>query len=356
MKMYQESGDKIEIIMHALADKDNFNAQNLNAREIAFRLNPDLFNVTLFYKTSPDKRLLDKKNIKLIKISNNSYISSYNILKYLWGKEHDIFFYVRPFYTDYLYFKFRKIFKDKKITIHQVENALPSPSTKMHRKIAKANALCSDYVFSVSKYVSETVKKEYGIDTPIMYVGVDTNVFVPPTEKNNKGVKVLYVGSFQERKRPYLVLEAAKHFPDVEFILIGRGPLRGKLILMKEKQNLSNVEIRENIPFSELISCYQNSDIFLFPSIHEGFPKVTIEAASCGLPVILFHNYKPETVLDNKTGFIVKDFHEMLEKLEILINDAELRWKMGNNAREYVKNFDWDVIVKKWEEIFVNTL
>ena len=51
---------KIKIIMHAFCDKKDFNAQNLNAREVAYRLNPDLFEVTLFYRTHPDERLCGK--------------------------------------------------------------------------------------------------------------------------------------------------------------------------------------------------------------------------------------------------------------------------------------------------------
>lgn len=344
---------KIRIIMHAFADQDNYNAQNLNAKEIAHRLNPDKFDVTLFYKNRPDSRLINRQNIHLIKVTDSRIISSFIILKNLLSQKYDIFFYVRVFFLDYIYFKLRKLFNDRKITIHLIENTLPYPSNERYNKIAKENALNSNYVFSVSKYVAETAKKEYKIKAPVMYVGVDTNLFTPPKERNfNSKIKVLYVGSFQKRKRPYLVLEAAKHFPDVEFHLIGSGPLKERLFSMKK--DLNNVKISCNLTEKELISCYRNSDIFLFPSIHEGFPKVTIEAASCDLPAIVFDNYKPETVLDGETGFIVKDFQEMLNKLKILINDPDLRHKMGKKAREYAKNFDWNVIVKKWEKIFEN--
>lgn len=352
--MNQRERDKIDIVMHAFADEDNINAQNLNAREICHRLNPDLFDVTLFYKNKPDTRLLNQENIHLIKTPDRRINSSFVLLKSFLSRKYDIFFYVRTFYLDYLYFRFRKVFLDGKITIHTIENVLPHPAER-YNKIARANALNSDYVFSVSKYVAETAEKEYGIKTPVMYVGVDTESFTPPKEKNfNSKIKVLYAGSFQERKRPYLVLEAAKHFPDVEFHLIGKGPLKERLFSMKK--GLNNVKISSSVPIKELVPYYQNSDIFLFPSIHEGFPGVTIEAASCGLPAIVFDSYKPETVLDGETGFIVKDFQEMMDKLKTLINDSNLRYKMGREAREYAKNFDWDVIVRKWEKIFVDAI
>lgn len=122
------------------------------------------------------------------------------------------------------------------------------------------------------------------------------------------------------------------------------------------KKGIDNVKIYSKIPLKKLINFYQKSDIFLFPSIHEGFPKVALEASSCGLPTILFNDYKPEIVLNGETGFIVKDFKEMLEKLAILINNVTLRIEMGKKARDYAKNFDWHIIVKKWEEVFVKAI
>lgn len=354
--MDHKSRDKISIIMHAFADETNITAQDLNAKEVSHRLNSDLFDVTLFYKNKPDSRLANRENIHLTKIPDNiRFVPSLIVLKNLLDRKYDILFYVRTFIIDYYYFKLKSIFNDKKITIHTIENALPYPADERYNKIAKANALNSDYVFSISNYAAETAEKEYGIKTPIVYVGVDTTLFIPPKKKkSNLKIKVLYVGSFQERKRPYLVLEAAKHFPDVAFHLIGEGPLKERLLSITEKEKLNNVEISGNLPTEELLSYYQNSDIFLFPSIHEGFGKVTIEAASCGLPAIVFDSYKPEAVLDGETGFIVKDFQEMLNKLEILINNPNLRYKMGKKAREHAKNFDWDAIVRMWEKIFVN--
>jgi glycosyltransferase involved in cell wall biosynthesis len=63
----------------------------------------------------------------------------------------------------------------------------------------------------------------------------------------------------------------------------------------------------------------QEADVFLFLSIHEGFPKVTIEVAATKTASIVFNNYRPETVLNGETGFIVRDVEEMMNKLTILI-------------------------------------
>ena len=353
--------DKIKVIMHAFCDEDDFNAQNLNAREIAYRLNPDLFEVALFYCNCPDERLRRKENIHLIKVPNyrespSKTVAFFSVLRHLLGR-YDIFFYVRNMRLDLYYFKIRKLFGDKKITVHTIESILPHiDASEYLQKIAKYNALNSDYVYSVSRYVAETAENHYGIRTPIMYVGVDTRIFQPAKkrrEDNTEKPKVLYVGSFQQRKRPYLVIEAARQFPDVEFHLIGSGPLMSFLLKTKEKFRTNNVFFHDHIPLEKLVSSMQAADIFLFPSAREGFPKVTIEAAAAGLPAIVFNNYKPETVLNGETGFIVGDVDEMMEKLAILIKDADLRHKMGERAREHAKKFDWNIITNQWEKEFL---
>lgn len=352
--------NKIRVIMHAFCDEDNFNAQNLNAREIAYRLDPNLFEVTLFYCARPDKRLTDKENIHLVKVSNHKepvtkFTAFLTVLRHLLGK-YDMLFYVRNFRLDHLYFKIRRVFGDRKTTIYTIENVVPYPVDGGYNKRAKEIALSSDYVYSVSKYVAETAEKHYGIKTPVIYVGVDTKVFQPKRKKkeeNTGKLKVLYVGSFQQRKRPYLLIEAAKRFPDVEFHLIGSGPLESSLVEAKENFQTGNVYLHGRLPIEKLVSAMQEADIFLFPSIHEGFPKVTIEAAAIGLPAIVFNNYRPETVLNGETGFIVGDVNEMMKKLAILIEDSDLRHKMGERAREYAKRFDWNVIANQWKREFL---
>jgi glycosyltransferase involved in cell wall biosynthesis len=349
--------NKINIIMHAFADKNNICAQDLNAREIAIRLDPNIFNVTMFYRTNPDNRVLKQDNIQLIKLSGSKIMDSLKILKELLCTQYDIFFYVRNFLVDYIYYLLRNLYKDNKETFYWIENCLPYPTSKLYNHIAKYNALKSKHIFSVSNYVATTAKCEYGITVPTQYVGVDLKKFILNEKTNINGrVKVLFIGSFQKRKRPFLVIEAARAFPQSDFYLIGNGPLKDDLINRKINYGTDNVFILPAMQQDKLIKYYQIADIFLFPSIHEGYPKVILEASACGLPCIVFNNYLPESVINNKTGFIVHDIKEMLSCLKQLIENTKLRQIMGRNASKYVNNFGWDVIAKNWEREFINAI
>src|SRR5438876_1555944 len=59
---------KVRVLFTNWGDAYNFNAQSLNAREIALRLDPEKFSATLFYEREPDARLLGRPNLTLVQV------------------------------------------------------------------------------------------------------------------------------------------------------------------------------------------------------------------------------------------------------------------------------------------------
>jgi glycosyltransferase involved in cell wall biosynthesis len=166
----------------------------------------------------------------------------------------------------------------------------------------------------------------------------------------------MFAGSFQERKHPELVVEAACHWPDAEFMLIGDGPLKPQLLKRISEYNISNVTLLATKEYAEYARLLVTADIFLFPSRVEGLPKVTLEAAAAGIPCIVFDDYRTPSVLDGGTGFQVNTFEKMIARLRELIENRELRLKMGATGTEHAKKFDWGIIVKQWEDVFEKTI
>jgi glycosyltransferase involved in cell wall biosynthesis len=97
----------------------------------------------------------------------------------------------------------------------------------------------------------------------------------------------------------------------------------------------------------------QESDVFLLPSRNEGLPKVTLEAAACGLPCIVFRDYETPSVDDGVTGFQVNTSEEMMEKLGLLLENAQLRESMGNAGRKVAERFEWDSVAKLWQDAYL---
>lgn len=349
-----EKNSKISILIQANVDEDNYNAQNLNAKEIISRLNPDKFDITTFYTKKPDIRLINKNNVRLLKITKIKLLNHLLIFLVMFREDFDIIFYIRNI-EGYYYLKLRRFDKKNKKIIHSVESINSPYESKLNLKEENYIIKNSDCVVSISKKVQTELISKLQIESNIIPVGIDYNNFIPRfKDKKTDDIIVIFVGSFQRRKRPNIILDLAKKMPNITFKLIGKGELNKHLVKKIEINNLRNVQISSNISSRDLIKIYQNADIFVFPSLYEGLPKVTLEAAACGLPILVFDNYNPESVLNNISGFIVHSEEELLEKLLLLVNDAKLREKMGLDGREYIKRFDWNIVVQMWEKLFLD--
>lgn len=98
----------------------------------------------------------------------------------------------------------------------------------------------------------------------------------------------------------------------------------------------------------------QEADIFAFPSAFEGMPLALTEAMAAGLPAIGYKSCPSvnELIVDGVNGFLCEDdINDFAEKLKILMQDAVLRKKMGQNARESMKQFAPEKIWDEWEDL-----
>ncbi|MEN3158179.1 glycosyltransferase family 4 protein [Alkalimonas sp. NCh-2] len=102
---------------------------------------------------------------------------------------------------------------------------------------------------------------------------------------------------------------------------------------------------------TDIATLFSNANIIVLPSYYgEGLPKVLIEAAACGRPVVTTDNPGcAEAVVDNVTGIIVpaRDVDALSDAIELLINDEILRTQMGREGRLFAeKMFDIKAVVQ----------
>ena len=86
-------------------------------------------------------------------------------------------------------------------------------------------------------------------------------------------------------------------------------------------------------------------DVFVFPSLFEGFGLVLLEAMAMGLPIITTtHTAGPDLIEEGREGFIVpiRDANAIAEKLTRLHEDRSLRDEMSASARRRAKEFTWE--------------
>ncbi|EEI92631.1 hypothetical protein HMPREF0765_1723 [Sphingobacterium spiritivorum ATCC 33300] len=99
----------------------------------------------------------------------------------------------------------------------------------------------------------------------------------------------------------------------------------------------------------------KNADIFIFPSKYEGFGLALGEAMSAGLPSLAFRSCSGvnELIDNGKTGFLAENSLHMKQQLEQLIQSAELRASIGQQAHEAMKEYDPDSILEAWKNMIL---
>lgn len=352
------SRKKIRILFNVLCDETDTNAQSLNARDITLRLDPERFESTMFVTGQPDPRLVNKTTIHLIKLPPRlgSLIFSSHLI---WGN-YDIVFYPPPVRVLKLWQAFAWMGRGKKF-VTPLEGPIGFLDHKYITFALRKILLKSDLAVAVSEYVSREIENVTGFKTDIIIpVGVDTHFFVPAPQEKSRIPQILFIGRLIKRKGHELVVEAAKIFSDVQFRLVGATCSKEDVdfaIQLKNtvlKEGLTNIEFTGKVKQAELRQLLWESDILLHPSRIESISKVALEAAATGLPCIVFADYNTPAVVDGVTGFQVKTFDEMVDRLRQLIGDQVLRSRMGSAAVQHVKQFDWSLITRQWEQVFLD--
>ena len=345
---------KVRVLVDSLADAGLLNAQMANAREITCRLDPEGFHTTMFCTGAPDPRIAERPSTRLVKLPQRR--RTMRILQEFLTGDHDIVFYLKSAPASQYYMTLRKGW-DPRVTIGTVESqsdlrneATISPAAV---RMWEKTVLRCDYLFSNSRRVQKSLESEYRLPSAVVPTGVDTRFFSPCESCPPRArLKVLFVGSLRPFKQPNLVIDLAMKFPATDFLLAGEGQMAEQLSRRILEDRLSNVSLLGSIDAAAIREQYRTSDIFIFPSTWEGSPKVILEAAACGLPVIARKNYEPETVIDGVTGYLVSSDAQLFARTEELLNRTELRCQFGAAGRKHSQDFDWDVITRKWEGIF----
>lgn len=197
---------------------------------------------------------------------------------------------------------------------------------------------------------------ENGVDeTKITVVpyGVDHNVFVrrKSFERKAGSMRVIFVGSLNQRKGLSYLASALRELQDknynIEFIVSGRGIIDKDLVL---KYDLKNVSFRLNIPREELVQLYHSADLFVFPSLCEGFGHVILEAMSCGVPVLTTPNTSgPDIITGGEDGFIVpvRNVEQIVQRISELYHDPAKNIAMGVKAANTASQYTWENFRKR---------
>lgn len=186
---------------------------------------------------------------------------------------------------------------------------------------------------------------------PLAYEVDETKVLgpIPPKEVNDP-LRVLFLGQVNIRKGiPYLI-EAARLMKGtpVQFDIVGPISIADQFVVSAP----SNVRFHGSVTRDKVQNFYSQADVFVLPTISDGFALTQLEAMSHGLPVITTPNCG-DVVTDGVDGFLVpaRNAAALAEALLKLAEDPERLQAMQESARDRVTAFSLDQLDKDLRQL-----
>ena len=264
------------------------------------------------------------------------------------------------------------------ITVHDIAYLRLPNLLNTSRKVYKKNILQisirkAKIIIADSYATKEDIIEYFGIREEkirVIHLGVESR-FRPINNvedfrlKNNLPSKmILNVGTLEPRKNVVSLIKAFRKlremgFEDVKLVIAGnKGWLYQEIF-----KEVGQSGLKQEILFlgvvrdKDLPLLYNCADIFVYPSLYEGFGLPPLEAMACGVPVITSNTSSlPEVIGDAGIMVDPTDINSLCESMYILLKDKELWNRMRNMGLERSKLFSWDntaeKILKVYDEVF----
>lgn len=171
--------------------------------------------------------------------------------------------------------------------------------------------------------------------------------------------KAICVGRLNEQKGLDYLISAwetvSRKHPDWHLDIYGNGELRDSLNDEIRRRSLQETaEIHAAV--SDIAEKYLESSICIMTSRYEGFGLVLIEAMECGIPCVAFDcPHGPSEIITNGVdGYVTPylDCEELASKVCTLMEDDDLRVRMGTQAKKNIQRYANEPIMKQWTGLF----
>jgi len=194
--------------------------------------------------------------------------------------------------------------------------------------------------------------------------GIDLGVYKPGVAPirhlRDENLNILFVGRLEKRKGLGDLLRAyrsiVERVPRSRLIIVGDGPLRGKVESYVTRHRLPNVVLAGYVPESVKPRYYASADIFCAPATGaESFGIVLLEALASGLPVVATEVPGYMSVLEPGRDSITvqpKNWRELAASLVILARDPELRGRLAAYAIQKARRYSWEVVATEVVEVY----
>ena len=249
--------------------------------------------------------------------------------------------------------------------IHSKEINHPVGSS-LNKRVIKALEK-SDNVIANSRFTKELALKLGIKNVTVINPGCNYPIKVHEESKiyakkifENSSPKLITISRLDGRKSHQNILMTIKNllpkYPNLKYVSIGDGDERKNLQNLRKELSLeNNVDLIFKSSEQEKVGLLEQSDIFIMPSVVykksvEGFGIAFIEAACYGKPSIGgIYGGEADAIKSGETGYLCNgnDLNALYETLLKILSNEQYK-KLGENAYEFSKNFNWDKIIKNY--------
>lgn len=281
---------------------------------------------------------LKKEKIKLYHSTRELGIPSKKVCKYI-STIHDVIPCIMP--EEYYPNKLKRYF----LYTLQVKNAIKN----------------SDIIITDSNYSKSDIIKHFKVDENkirVVYLGIDNQFKTVEEEKilntkaklNINKKYILGIGGTEYRKNIKHLVEAFELFNKErknEYILVIVGKLNCKYNIKGD-----NIKYTGYIIDEDLVALYNGAEVFVYPSLYEGFGLPPLEAMACGTPVVTSNITSIPEIIGDAAELVdpykVLDIKKGIDKI---IDDKFYREKLIQKAYEKIKEYSWEITVEKIKKI-----
>ncbi len=280
-----------------------------------------------------------------------------NTMKTLWQlqKGYDI---VHPtYYNPYVLFCPKRKAKLVITVYDMIHERFPGhfPKKDMTSRMKRTMIFKADHIIAISESTKRDILDIYPEvpDDKISVIYIGSNFVCSKDDRIQKGFPkryVLFVGRREGYKNFKRFLESMKSCmrkdPDIWLVCIGGGSFRReeKLKMKGYEKRIIQLDADDEV----LSYAYSHAQCFVFPSLYEGFGIPTLEAFTCGCPVVLSNTSSmPEVGGDAVLYCDPLDINDMEEKINRMLKEDALREDLRQRGADQLKKFDWSEIARQ---------
>jgi glycosyltransferase involved in cell wall biosynthesis len=324
--------------------------------------------IILPIKFSSNLNEINKINFYKIKAI---FMLFYNMLRILFFNKIDVVYftispYGKAFYRDFLIVLVIKMFKPKLILhIHGLgvnansANPFYNAISKFIYKNSYTIHLSKSVLNDFKKYKS-LVKRQFVVNNGIP----DLQDFSHTSTEDNDIVCITYISNYLPIKGHHILINALKELSkkNKKFICYFAGGVVNNDYLKSLKNTVKEAGLERSIFFLDFlqdkdkIDLLKDTDIFAFPSMFESFGIVALEAMRQGVPIIANSEGSLIEIVDDKIGYLYErnSYLDLSKKLEVLIDNRELRKKMGKSARQkFIRKYTVSKFENRMKEVLL---